>query len=292
MASGGGEVPDLLDRLRSRTTSRPVVDAGLAGGLRAWLEDGVAEGLAGGIREPILGPTREHRRLVVRDGERVSDAGASRPHVTRSADLRPLISRTIFRLVVTAGPLGHPFEDALCAISVTDHGAEILEAVRRLHRGERAALRAFARTRASAVAAQWPPVPAVWLPRTGERLRVPLAGGAVSLTSSADLVLGRPSDGTASVCLVRMLDGRRGPRRAEAARRTRRALALVETLRSGAPPWRVATYEPDAGVAGGAAGAAGAGHLCVEDASEELLADAVRDVHSAVGAVPWVVPWS
>src|SRR5580704_6148475 len=40
------EGADLLQRLRGQPSERPAVDPGLAGGLRDWLEDGLAEAAA------------------------------------------------------------------------------------------------------------------------------------------------------------------------------------------------------------------------------------------------------
>lgn len=269
-AGGGGE-PDLLDRLRTPAKERPVIGAGLGGGLRAWLEDGVVGMDAGGGSD---------RPIVVRDGTLLSmgpSARADQRRRTRVCDLRECITRTIFRLTVSDRPPRHPFEDALCAISITERGPDVLQAVGRLEHQERAALREFARGRAETIAANWRRAPSAWLPRTGERLRVPLAGGAVVLATSADLVIGRPSDGTASVLLVRVLEERHdsGGRRRENcghenASRVRRLLALAETLRSVAPPWRVATYD------------ANGGRLECEDTSERLLVSAVCDVLSVL----------
>jgi hypothetical protein len=146
--------------------------------------------------------------------------------------------------------------------------------VRRLHPRERAALRAAVRTSASRMAAQWPTAPPAWLPRTGERLRVPLAGGAVVLSSTADLVLGRPSAGVASVCLVRVHVPRGGWASGDTDGRALRALALAETLRSGARPWRVGSYDPSTG------------RLRYEDADEALLVAAVDDVLRALRCPP------
>ncbi len=182
-------------------------------------------------------------------------------------------------MVVTDGAPGRPFEEVLCATSVTERGPELLDAVRLLRSRDRAALRASVRERAVTMAAHWRPVPAEWLPRTGERLRVPLGGGAVTLTASADLVLGRPSERRASVCLLRVLDepdgvghgaGDAGGAGLGRAVRVCRSLALAETLRSGAAPWRVAAYEP------------GDGRLHCEDVDTELL---VAAVHDALGAL-------
>ncbi len=266
--------PDLLARLVSPALPRPTIDHGLAGGLRAWLDDGIAGvGRAGTPERPVVGRAgTPERPVVVRDGTLVRSATLARPSALGLRELRACLTRMVFRLTLVQGALRHPleFEDALCAISVTEHGPELLDAVGRLHPRERASLGAFTRARASVISAQWRPVPAAWLPRTGERLRAPLGGGAVVVHATADLVLGKPSEGAASVCLVRLHDEHRGPLGTARAQHARRALALAETLRSGAPPWRVATYDP------------GARHLDCDEVTEELLADAVRDVLEAL----------
>ena len=246
-----------------------MVDGGLAGGLRAWLEDVAAAAGRDGGGADLPGRGRPAAQVVVRDGALVSTGEGGRLRPWTLSDLRSSLTRTIFRLVTTGAALRHPLDDALCALSVTDRGDDVLEMVRRLGGRDRAALRAFARARASSIQAQWRPVPPAWLPRTGERLRVPLAGGAVSLTSTADLVVGRPSDGRSSVCLVR-LPARGAPGVGDAAARTRRALALAETLRSGAPPLRVATYDPRTG------------QVACDEADGAFLTAAVLDVVGAL----------
>ena len=291
----GAEEADLLDCLRSTSTPRPVVDEWLAGGLRAWLEDwaggfgaggssaggsgaggsGAGGSSAGGSGAGGFGAggfgAGGRKPVVVRDGMPVPRVPAWRCRIGL-LELQACLTRATFRLTVTDGPPRHPFEDALCAISVTDRGPAVVDAVRRLPKRDRAALRTTLRVYAAAMAAQWRPVPHAWLPRAGERLRVPLAGGAVVLTSTADLVLGRPSAGTASVCVVRVHDGQGRRAVDEAASRALRALALAETLRSGARPWRVASYDPSTA------------RLLCEDAGERLLVEAVRDVLRALAA--------
>ena len=266
--------PDLLARLVSPAPPRPPVDHGLAGGLRAWLEDGIAGVGRPDHRGARVGRTgRPERPAVVRDGTLVRGVALARPGSFGLRDLRARLTRAIFRLVVVQGPLRHPFEDALCAISVTEEGPDLLDAIGRLPARDRADLRVFARARAAAISSQWRPVPAAWLPRTAERLEVPLGGGAVVLRATADLVLGRPSDGRASVCLVRLDDLRREQTGDDRPERARRVLALSETLRSGAPPWRVASYDP------------GARRLDCDEVTEALLTDAVRDALDALDAL-------
>lgn len=264
---------DLLEHLRAPNVSRPRVDAGLAGGLRAWLEDEVA----------ALAPRPRRGRLVVHDAlatgalATVSEgAGAGRPRVVagRSSEriagrIAERIARMIFRLVVTDGAPLHPFEDALAALAVCEGGPELLEAVRLLPSPARAALRIAAHTCAATTAAQWRRAPAAWLPRTGERRRVALGGGDVVLRATADLVLGRPAARTASVCLVRVrTDG--ATTSAVGDVRALRFLALLETVCSGAAPLRVASYRPASGT------------LVCEEVTDTFLTEAVGDVAAAL----------
>jgi len=60
----------------------------------------------------------------------------------------------------------------------------------------------------------------------------------VVLSGTLDLVLGAPSSGRASVCMVNVRSGEQ-----QSWHRTALGfLALLETLRSGAAPFRLATY--------------------------------------------------
>ena len=60
----------------------------------------------------------------------------------------------------------------------------------------------------------------------------------MGLPAPADLALGAPAGSEATVCLVRVVAG---PPRAEH-RQQLHVCALLQTLRSGAPPFRVATW--------------------------------------------------
>ena len=95
-----------------------------------------------------------------------------------------------------------------------------------------------------------------WMPRTDDRVAIPLAGGRVVLHGVFDLLVGLPQPGTASLCRSRALDNG-GPWARE--RRSLHYLALLETLRSGTPPFRLALLESATGRYG------------VEDVREEHL---------------------
>lgn len=245
----------MLSILRSPVGSRAPVDPGLAGGLRAWLEDAAV--VDGSAPSPIV------------VGCRRSDGAAS----TAPRILQALVA-AVFRLTVTSGPPDDPFRAALSAVSVDEDEAGVVESVRAMSRGDRAALRAAVAAQAGSVARQWRPVPPGWLPRTRDRLAAPLAGGRIVLVGRADLVLGAPSEGRASVCLVDVVSGIPSRARVE----QRRRLALLETVRSGAPPFRVATYYPalgrldaDAVTGGLLAGAAARACADVDRAIREVV---------------------
>jgi hypothetical protein len=82
-----------------------------------------------------------------------------------------------------------------------------------------------------------------------------LAGGRIVLHGVFDLVVGLPQPRTASVCALGLSTS--GPW--AAARRSLHYLSLLETLRSGSPPFRLALLESASGRYG------------VEDVREEHL---------------------
>ena len=112
---------------------------------------------------------------------------------------------------------------------------------------------------------RWPSLEPAWLPRTQESLRAGLAGGAVELSARVDLAIGRPLTA----------QGIGGPGRSEVRGPPARApddrhfYALVEALRSPAPPFVVATYYTRTG------------ELDVDPVSTELLVESAR--RTAVG---------
>lgn len=265
----------VLRRLRGVPDRRPTVDPNLAGGLRAWLEDGVA-GLPSATN-PIR--VRPHHLAAL---PTVADDGSA-------AALAALI-QTYFRQVVVAdpGPQADAMTSALAGLNVEGRAHHVVDVRRGLSPEAAARLAREVTAHAAHVRQDWASVPASWRPRTDVPMLVPLGAGNVVLSAAADLVLGEPSSGRASVCLVDVRVSRRdsngrtspgeGPDRLVAAaavagadRARRHFLALVETLRSGAAPLRVATYRT------------ADGSLEVEDVGDELLAAAVETVLRTVG---------
>jgi len=274
-----------------------VADPGLAADLRAHLEDGL-DGPAGSV--PDHGPV-DHAGLrlgpgapLVVSARRLSRALACPAHATGdpldgTGFSLPLacgaLVDVLFRQLVTTGTIGDAVTDGMAGLGVDDHRAPLVAWIGRLAPTEFAELRSEVERQADGLRRRWPALDPAWLPRTRERIRVPLAGGAVELVAHVDLALGRPGGDEASVALV---DVTSGSRRREH-RDDRHLHALVETLRSRTPPFAVATYYTRTG------------ELDVDAVTPELLVDAARRCRSgfraltgpATGTVPVVDrrPW-
>ena len=228
----------LVARLRGTPAERPPVDPGLAGGLRDWLEDELSAAVAA---LPVgVGPVRVSKEAV--NGVLACEAQlvavrARRPGPTVQLARGSMVD-ALFRQWVTTGEIGDPVAEALEALAVEGDLDGIVPFVTGMAGEERRALDAEVAAHAERIRASWPVPPPSWLARTQERLVVPLAGGRVVLSGVVDLALGAPSAGRASVCIVEVKSGRR---RVEH-RADLHLYALLETLRSGAPPFRVGTF--------------------------------------------------
>ena len=109
---------------------------------------------------------------------------------------------------------------------------------------------------------EFPPVKRKWRPRLESPLVASLCDDRIVVRGKVDLALGRPRGLTAGVLIVELKTGR--PSRAHAD--DLRLYALLETLRAGVPPFRVATWYLDSG------------QHHHEDVDEALLRAAVRRV--------------
>ena len=225
--------------------------ADLSGGLRAWLEDAAytavlargedAPPLVLGARQ-LLGPAA----VVHETAPRVAAGapGAGPEHEPTDDVVLDRLVRALFRQIVTVGALDDPLQDACDALRVAGGRSEAV--LRRIESSRPAARRALHETLAAHAARLMDVLPRPlpdWLPRTDERLAIPLAGGRVVLQGVADLLVDVPVDaGHVRGALALSTDGAWG--------RTRRSLhllALLETLRSGVPPFRVVQVDSSTG---------------------------------------------
>ncbi|HXQ61397.1 MAG TPA: hypothetical protein VN796_03635 [Acidimicrobiales bacterium] len=259
------EGEDLLRRLRGPATDRPEVDPGLAGGLRDWLEDGLADVGAGSTDAPAeAGPVRVTKETLtgVLLCEAHLVARRSSPRVVTEELARGSLVDALFRQWVTTGRLDDPWSEALDAVGVDRDGDPVAAFVGELADERRRALAEEITEQAAGIVRRWPVPSPGWLARTQERVVVPLVGGRVVMSGVVDLAFGGPAGARASVCVVEIKSGRR---RVEH-RADLHFYALLETLRSGAPPFRIATYYTRTG------------ELDVEPVTDDVLVGAVERV--------------
>ncbi|MCU1461303.1 MAG: hypothetical protein JWO37_1378 [Acidimicrobiales bacterium] len=134
---------------------------------------------------------------------------------------------------------------------------------------ELAELRAEAHERVARFVESFPPLQRSWTPRPEARVRVDLCDERVVLRGKVDLALGAPRGTTARVLIV---DFKTGPAYANHVDDLR-FYALLEAIRSGVPPWRVATYYLDSAT------------FRVEDVTGDLLHQACDRVIDGVGRI-------
>ena len=269
-AAGGAEV---LALLRGDASTRPGFDPGLAGGLRAWLEDaaygvvasrgdlapplvlGPREVLQGDRAEPAgrglaerepterepteRGPTDSLQKLST-DSFRGTGRGAE--DGTSEEALLGRLVHALFRQLVMGGSLGDPWRDALDGLAAVG-STDVVRQCEALDGPERTALAERVAAHAGHLVDLLPRLAPGWMPRTDDRVAIPLAGGRVVLHGMFDLLVGRSRPGAASLCALGLTTGR--PWAWE--RRSLHFLALLETLRSGSPPFRLALIESATG---------------------------------------------
>jgi RecB family exonuclease len=131
---------------------------------------------------------------------------------------------------------------------------------------EQAELRVAATDMVAKFADEFPPLKKEWRPRVESSLAAELCGGRILLRGKVDLALGKAAGTTARVLVVDFKTGRPVPVHVE----DLRFYALLETLRVGVPPFRVASWYLDSGT------------CHVEDVNEDVLEAAARRVVDAV----------
>jgi hypothetical protein len=105
----------------------------------------------------------------------------------------------------------------------------------------RAELRAEANDRVVRFLESFPPLSPRWIPRLEAPVRVELCDERIVVRAKADLLLGRAQGTEARVLIVDFKTGGRYPAHID----DLRFYALLETIRSGVPPFRVASYYLD-----------------------------------------------
>lgn len=252
----------VLTELMGLGQPRPVFDAGLALGLRDDLEASLSP-VADGLGDQQLSVTKRALSQVhACERHHVSEEAA--PFEWSVATATGAVAHKAIELSATLRP--PPGPEHLVDVALERLAADLdrgpgsfLSAASPV---ERAELRGAALDRVLKFADEFPPLKLSWRPRLESSLSTALCAERIWLRGRVDLALGRPSGTTAGVLIVDFKTGRPGRAGAD----DLRFYALLETLRSGVPPFRVASWYLDSG------------QCHAEDVTEDLLASAARRV--------------
>lgn len=263
MAAPNPAQQEILDRLRGERSDRPAFDAELRHHLRAVIEHGTADAVA---------ELRENQSIYV---------SKSRLSGVHGCEARFQHNDFAWSIPVARGRVAHkaielsvhwrrepvPLElvdEALARLENTEDAFG--DWLQGLSEVERAELRSEAGARVTQFLECWPPLSRKWRPSTEVPIRQDLHGGKVVLSGKVDLALGVPDGLVAGKVIVDLKTGSPRPQHFD----DLRFYALVETMRLGTPPFRVASYYLDQGA------------LHPEDVREAVLFSAAERVVDGV----------
>jgi CRISPR/Cas system-associated exonuclease Cas4 (RecB family) len=234
---------EVLEQLGATREQRPVFSESLAHDLRSDLEAGLEPFLAS------LGPNEE-LRLAKRELSTVLGcqrrylAERDAPFVVNVAIARGTVSHKAIEIGINRQGDKTPsllVDDALARLENDDQW--VSEFLQTCTHAERAELRSAAVEHVSKFEECWPELKPTWHPVTESTMIAELVRDRVVLRGKVDLTVGRPDGMRAGKVLIDFKSGRSMPSHLD----DLRFYALVETLRIGTPPRRLATYYLDQG---------------------------------------------
>lgn len=257
----------VLDDLMARGRPRPRFAPALATELRTELEGRIAQFLETECAAP---PTSADPLWVskgvlsqVHACETHHLDEADQPFAWNAGNARGTVAHRALELTLSSRAAAAPLD--LVDRALDSLGADDVRGVLRPWLSEAtpvelADLRAGANDAVSKFMECWPPLKASWTPRTETRIGADLCDARVVLRGKVDLVLGQARGDEARGLVVDLKTGRAYSSHLD----DLRYYALVQTLRVGVPPFRVASYYLDTAT------------FHHEDVSADTLAIAVR----------------
>jgi hypothetical protein len=250
---------ELLDSLGAVERERPTFEPWLRDELRQLLEDGLRLALGGTAGGGTAdGGTADGGTAAGDDDVWVNKHTLAAVHGCEARWLAEEAEPFEWTVPAARGSVAHKaielsihLRTELTPVELVDEALARLEegtdSVARFLQGcseiDRAELRAEAADRVSKFLECWPPLEKRWRPVTESRLRAELLDQRVVLQGKVDLTLGQPKGTTAGKVIVDLKTGGFSLAHHD----DLRFYALVETIRLGTPPRRVASYYLDSG---------------------------------------------
>lgn len=258
----------ILDEVFSFSTPRPSYEPDLVQRLGWGLDDVVVAAPDPGKRV-VVG--KYHLGWVHRCEGRYW-AGRTEPFEWTVAMIRGRVAHRAIEAAFVLGGSAAPLdlvEKAVDALMAGEEQESLVYFLRELPDLDMARLKAEANDAVVAFLSDWPPIDRRWTPRVESRVAVSLAGGRVRLQAKYDMAFGRPAGTEARVIVVDFKTGSPRPQDPE----DLRFYALVDTLRNGVPPFRVASYYLEEG------------RVAVETIGEDALRSAARRTADGLRAI-------
>ena len=259
---------DLLAALRTGDDEPRTFDAGLRNELRAEIEQRIGA-LVNDLPEVPLFVSK-HRLSQVHGCEVRFLAEEADPFAWSPATARGTVAHKAIELSLNLRGNSAPLElvdGALTRLSEDDRS--LGDWLRSCSDEEVAELRAEANDRVAKFLECWPPLKIAWRPVPESRVSADLCGDKVRLSGKVDLSIGFARGNVAGKVLIDLKTGMFSPTHVD----DLRFYALVETLRLGTPPRRLATHYLDSG------------RLQPEDVTEDVLYAAVARTAEGVARI-------
>jgi CRISPR/Cas system-associated exonuclease Cas4 (RecB family) len=259
----------VLAHLGAAVDERPEFDADLGDRLRERLEEGLAPIVAD--RDPDDPLVVSKRTLAGVHGCQARWSAESSTRFTWSAPVaRGAVAHKAVELSLNLRGEPTPLDLVDTAISrLAEREDGLADWLRTCSDVDRAELRSAANACVAAFVECWPALRPSWVPVAESPARVELCGGRVQLRGKVDLTLGRAIGRRAGKVLVDLKTGSFSPDHLH----DLRFYALIETVRIGVPPRRVATYYLEAA------------RMAPEDVTEGRLDAAVARTVAGVAAL-------
>ncbi len=256
---------EVLEHLGASRDERPVFDDQVRVDLTLELEKRLAP-----VIEPIGDDTvfvSKHALTSVLGCERRYLAERNQPFIVTVPITRGVVSHKAIELGLhwqgERTPM-HMVDEAIARLENDE--SWVSDFLRTCSEAERAELKSDAVERVTKFDECWPRLKPTWKPVTESTMVAELLSGRVILRGKVDLTIGRSEGMRAGKVLVDLKSGRTVPHHLD----DLRFYALVETLRIGTPPRRLATYYLDQG------------RFLPEDVTEDLLRSTVLRVCAGV----------